>query len=151
MMKDTLIMGKGGYQDSSKEENFSVFHATFSFVRGWHSTLLSQIVLHDSTYFGLHYSVFLVQWLELDTHNGKEHSQVPKSRTTSSIEVRTSKLNRTSAWLKMTFSWITEQDRYIKARVRSWLHGSEVDRHHVRYMLEISDTRALVGQLGKRW
>jgi hypothetical protein len=110
-MKGTLIMGKGGYQDSSKEENFSVFYAIFLFVRGQHSTLSSRIVLHDS--------VFLVQRLESDTQNGKDHSQVLKSRMSSSIEVRTSKWNRSLAQLKTTFHWIPEQDRYKKARVRS--------------------------------
>jgi hypothetical protein len=30
-------------------------------------------------------------------------------------------------------------------------HGSEVDRHHVGYLLKISDTQAPVGQLGKCW
>jgi hypothetical protein len=48
----------------------------------------------------------------------------------------------------MTLSWITKQDRYMKARVRPWRHGSKVDRHHVGYLLEISDTRALTGQNG---
>jgi hypothetical protein len=139
MMKGTLIVGKWGYRDSSKEENFSVFHATFSFVRGWHSTLSSQIVLPNSACFGLHYSVFLVQWHESDTQNGKEDSQVPKSRMTSFIEVRTSKRNWSLARSKMTFPWIPEQDRYMKARVRSWWHDSEVDRHHVGYLLEIND------------
>jgi hypothetical protein len=75
-MKGSLIEGKVGYRDSSKEENFSVFHASFPFMHGQHSTLLSRIVLHDSACFGLHYSVFLVQRLESDTQNGKEHSHV---------------------------------------------------------------------------
>jgi hypothetical protein len=150
-MKGTLIVGKGGYQDSLKEENFSIFHATFTFMRGWHSTLSSWIVLHDSACFGLHYSFLLVQWLESDTQDGKEHSQVPKSRMTSSIEVRTSKQNRSLTRSKTTFPWIPEQDRYMKACMRSWRHGSEVDRHHVVYLLEISDTQAPVGQLGKCW
>jgi hypothetical protein len=57
-------MEKGGHQDSWQEENFSVFHATFPFVRGRHSTLSSQIVLHDFACFGLDYSVFLAQRLE---------------------------------------------------------------------------------------
>jgi hypothetical protein len=63
-MKGTLIMEEGGYYDSSKEENFSVFHATFSFVRGRHSTLSNWVVLHDSACVALHYSIFLVQQLE---------------------------------------------------------------------------------------
>jgi hypothetical protein len=63
-MKGTLIMEEGGYQDSSKEENFLVFHATIPFVRGQHITLSSRIVLHDSTCVALHYSIFLVQQLE---------------------------------------------------------------------------------------
>jgi hypothetical protein len=65
MMRGTLIMEEGGYQDSSKEENFSIFHATFPFVRGRHNTLSNQIVLHDSACAALHYSIFLVQQLEL--------------------------------------------------------------------------------------
>jgi hypothetical protein len=133
--------------DVWREEDSSVSHATFPFEHGQHGTLLNRIVLHDSACIALPYSVVLVQRLKSDTQNGKEHSQVPKSRTTSFIEVRISKLNRTSARLKMTFSWITERDRYMKARVRSWWHGSEVDRHLVGYLLEISDTRALVGQM----
>jgi hypothetical protein len=35
----------------------------------------------------------------------------------------------------------------MKARVRSWWHGSKVNRHHVGYLLEISDTRALLGKM----
>jgi hypothetical protein len=62
-MKGTLIMEEGGYQDSSKEKNFSVFHATFPFVRGRHSTLSNRIVLHDSACVALHYLI-LVQQLE---------------------------------------------------------------------------------------
>jgi hypothetical protein len=64
MMKGTLIMEEGGYYDSTKEENFLVFHATFPFVCGRHSTLSNQIVLHDSACVALHYSIFLVQQLE---------------------------------------------------------------------------------------
>jgi hypothetical protein len=82
-----------------------------------------------------------------NTLNGKELSQIPMSRMTSPTGVRTSKLNRSSALSKMTFSWITKQDSYMKARVRSWWHGSKVDRHHVGYLFEISDTRALLGQM----
>jgi hypothetical protein len=63
-MKGTLIMEEGGYQDSLKEENFSVFHATFSFVRGRHSTLSNWVMLHGSACVALHYSIFLVQQLE---------------------------------------------------------------------------------------
>jgi hypothetical protein len=118
-MKGILIVGKEGYRDSSKEENFSVCYVTFSFMRERHSTLSSQIVLFDSACFGFHYSVFLVQRLELDTQNRKEHSQVPKSRTTSSIVVRTCKQNQSLARSKTTFPWIPEHDRYMKAQVRS--------------------------------
>jgi hypothetical protein len=32
-MKDALVVEEGGYQDSSKEENFSITHVTFPFVR----------------------------------------------------------------------------------------------------------------------
>jgi hypothetical protein len=39
MMKGTLIVEEGGYQDSSKEENFSIFRATFPFMCGRHCTL----------------------------------------------------------------------------------------------------------------
>jgi hypothetical protein len=34
-----------------------------------------------------------------------------------------------------------------KGTVRSWWHGSKVDRHHVGYLLKINDTRALIGQM----
>jgi hypothetical protein len=74
-------------------------------------------------------------------------SQIPMPRATSPIRARTSKLNQSSARSEMTFSWITEQDGYMKARVRSWRHGSNVDRHHVGYLLDIIDTRALLGQM----
>jgi hypothetical protein len=63
-MKGTLIMEEVGYQDSLKEENFSVFDATFPFVRGRRSTLSNRIVLHDSACVALHYSIFLVQQFE---------------------------------------------------------------------------------------
>jgi hypothetical protein len=133
--------------DVWREEDSSVTHYTFPFEHGRHGTLLNRIVLHDFACITLPYPVFLVQRLESDTQNGKEHSQVSKSRTTSFIEVRISKLNWTSARLKMTFSWITEHDRYMKARVRSWRHGSEVDWHLVGYLLKISDTQALLWQM----
>jgi hypothetical protein len=123
-----------------REKDSSITHATFPFEHERHGTLLNQIALHDSSCIVLPYSVFLVQRLESDTQNGKEHSQVPKSRTTSFIEVRISKVNQTSARLKMTFSWIIEQDKYMKARVRSWWHGSEVDWHHVGYLLKRGPT-----------
>jgi hypothetical protein len=58
----------------------------------------------------------------------KEHSQVPKSRTTPSIGVRTSKLNQTLAQSKMIFSWMVGLDGYTKSRARSKWHGSKVDR-----------------------
>jgi hypothetical protein len=32
-MKDALVVEEGGYQDSLKEENFSITHVTFPFVR----------------------------------------------------------------------------------------------------------------------
>jgi hypothetical protein len=95
----------------------------------------------------LHYLVFLVQQLERMLGKGKELSQISMPRTTSPIGVRTSKLNRSSAWSEMTLSWITEQDGYMKTWVRSWWHGSKVDRYHVRYLLEINDTRALIGKM----
>jgi hypothetical protein len=34
-----------------------------------------------------------------------------------------------------------------KGTVRSWWHGSKVDRYHVGYLFKISDTQALVGQM----
>jgi hypothetical protein len=64
MMKGTLFMEEGGYQDSLKEENFLIFYATFSFVRGRHSTLSNWVMLHDSACVALYYSIFLVQQLE---------------------------------------------------------------------------------------
>jgi hypothetical protein len=36
----------------------------------------------------------------------------------------------------------------MKSRMRSKQHGLKVDRHHVGYLLEIGDTRALTGQHG---
>jgi hypothetical protein len=37
-MKDALTPEKGGYWDRWKEDNLSVIYATFTSVRGWHST-----------------------------------------------------------------------------------------------------------------
>jgi hypothetical protein len=84
-MKGTLIVEKGGYQDNSTEENFSVFHATFPFVRGRYNTLSNRIVLHDSAYFGLHYSAFLVQQLKRELGKDEDPSHIPMLRATSSI------------------------------------------------------------------
>jgi hypothetical protein len=51
---------------------------------------------------GLHSSIFLVQWLERMLRKEKELSQIPVTRTTSPIEVRTSKVNRSSTRSNMT-------------------------------------------------
>jgi hypothetical protein len=56
---------------------------------------------------------------QADVRNEKELHQLPMSRMTSPIGVRTSKLNRSSARSKMTFSWITEQDGCTQAHMRS--------------------------------
>jgi hypothetical protein len=64
MMKDVLTVEKKVYKNSSKAENFSVSHTTFSSVRGRHRTLSNRIVLYDSACFGLHYSIFLVHQLD---------------------------------------------------------------------------------------
>jgi hypothetical protein len=37
---------------------------------------------------------------------------------------------------------------FLMSRARSTRHGSKVDRHHVGYLLEISDTWAQIGQNG---
>jgi hypothetical protein len=58
-----------------------------------------------------------------------EFSQIPISRTTYIIGVRTSKLNRSSAWSEMIFSWTIEQGRYMKSWVRSYWHGAEMDNN----------------------
>jgi hypothetical protein len=55
-----------------------------------------------------------------------------------------SKLNQTLARSKMTFSGTLGQEGYTSAQLRSWPHGLRVDRHHVEYSLEISDTWAPV-------
>jgi hypothetical protein len=44
-MNDALVVEEGGYQDSSKEENFPVTHVTFPFVRARPSTLSNQMCL----------------------------------------------------------------------------------------------------------
>jgi hypothetical protein len=72
-------------------------------------------VLHDSIGVVFHYSVFLVQPLERMLGKEKELSQIPMSRTTSPIGVRTSKLNRSSTRSEMIFSWMVEHDGYTKA------------------------------------
>jgi hypothetical protein len=136
-----------GQQDSWKEEDFSVTHATFSSVLGRHSTLCNQIVLPDSTGVVFHYSIFLVQPLEQMLRKGKELSQIPMLRTTSPIGVTTSKLNQSLTWSEMTLSCITEPNGYMKARVRSWWHGSKVDWHHIGYLLKINGSQALIGQM----
>jgi hypothetical protein len=58
------------------------------------------------------------------------------SRTTSPIEVRTSKLNQSSARSEMTLSWITEHDRYMKAQRDHDDMAWKVDCHHVGYLLK---------------
>jgi hypothetical protein len=59
-MKDVLAMEKGGYRDGWKEENISDSHTDFPSMHGRHNTLLNRIVLHDSAWIELHYSIFLV-------------------------------------------------------------------------------------------
>jgi hypothetical protein len=104
-------------------------------------------VVHDPAGVVFHYSVFLVQPLQRMLEKKKELYEILMSRTTSPIDVRTSKLNKSSVRSETTLSWITELDGYMKARVRLCRHGSKVDRHHVGYLLEINDTRALIGQM----
>jgi hypothetical protein len=60
-MKDVLTASQEGQLDVCKEEDTSVTHDTFPFVRGQHNTLLNRIVLCDSACFGLHLSIFVVQ------------------------------------------------------------------------------------------
>jgi hypothetical protein len=104
-------------------------------------------MLQESPGVVLQYSIFLVHQLNRMLKIEKNFLKFQRRGWHHPSGVRTSKLNRSSARSKMTFSWITEQDRYMKAWVRSWWHGLNVERHHVGYLLEISDTRAILGQM----
>jgi hypothetical protein len=73
-------------------------------------------MLHDSAGVVFHYSVFLVKPLKWILGKENELSQIPMSRTTSPIGVRTSKLNRLLTGSKMIFSWMVELDGYTKAQ-----------------------------------
>jgi hypothetical protein len=118
-----------GYQDSWKE-NFSVIHATFPFMNGWHSTLSNRIVLHESTCFGLHYSIFLVQRL----------CRVPMLRTFSN-----SKLDWSLALLKMIFSLGDRTGWIHKVTVEIALTWCRNEQHYLRYWIDLDDSWVSLG------
>jgi hypothetical protein len=137
-------MEKGGHRNSWEGGKLLNLSCNFSFYE-WVISYHCRIGLCFITRSSWSHSIGCLNWkrtLSLSL------SQIPTSRTISSIGVRTSKLNWSSAWSEMTFSWITDQDRYMKARVRPWWHGLKVDWHHVGYLLKISDTWALTGKNG---
>jgi hypothetical protein len=79
---------------------------------------------------------------------GKELSQVPMLRLTPSIGVRTSKLKRSSVRSEVTFSWIEEQDGYIKSHEIETT-GLGVNQHQVGYWTDLVNTKALLALLGQ--
>jgi hypothetical protein len=64
-------------------------------------------------------------------------------RLTPSIGLRTSKLKRPLARLEVTFSWIAEQDGYMKSREIKTI-GLGVNQHKARYEIELVNTKALL-------
>jgi hypothetical protein len=70
-------------------------------------------------------------------------------RLTPSIGVRTSKLKRSSVRSEVTFSWIEEQDGYIKSHEIETT-GLGVNQHQAGYWTDLVNTKALLGQNGYR-
>jgi hypothetical protein len=82
-----------------------------------------------------------------DTLGGEELSQVPMLRLTPSIGVRTSKLKRPLARSKVAFSWIAEQDGYMKScEIKTT--GLGVNQLQAGYWIDLVNTKALLKQNG---
>jgi hypothetical protein len=71
-----------------------------------------------------------------DTMGGGELSQVPMLRLTPSNGARTSKLKQPLARSEVTFSWIAEQDGYMKSHEIKMI-GLEVNQHQVGYWIDL--------------
>jgi hypothetical protein len=82
-------------------------------------------------------------------YEGEESSHVLMLRLTPSIGLRTSKLKRPLARLEVTFSWIAEQDGYMKSREIKTT-GLGVNQHKARYEIELVNTKALLKWIGYR-
>jgi hypothetical protein len=82
-----------------------------------------------------------------DTLGGEKLSQVPMLRLTPSIGVRTSKLKRPLARSEVTFSWMAEQDGYMKScEIKTT--GLGVNQHQAGYWIDLVNTKALLKQNG---
>jgi hypothetical protein len=83
------------------------------------------------------------------TLGGEELSQVQMLRLTLSIGVRTSKLKWSSVRSEATFSWMEEQNGYVKSReIKMTRLG--VNQHQAGYWIDLVNTKALLGQNGFR-
>jgi hypothetical protein len=78
-----------------------------------------------------------------DTLGGEELSQVPMLRLTPSIGARTSKLKRPLARSEATFSWIIEQDGYMKSREIKTT-GLGVNQHKAWYWIDLVNTKSTI-------
>jgi hypothetical protein len=78
-----------------------------------------------------------------DTLGGEELSQVSMLRLTPSIGVRTSKLKRPLTRSEVTFSWIVEQDGYMKLREIKTI-GLGVNQHEAGYWIDLVNTKVLL-------
>jgi hypothetical protein len=70
------------------------------------------------------------------TLGGEELSQVPMLRLTPSNGARTSKLKQPLARSEVTFSWIAEQDDYMKLHEIK-MTGLGVNQHQAGYWIDL--------------
>jgi hypothetical protein len=131
--------------DVWKEEGSSITHATFRFMRGRCDTIVESscasrlyllCIITRSSWPNsfVKCSGSKITSLSADVHRGH---LLPGYKLLDRSELRT--------WLETSFIWIIEQDEYTMTQVRSWQHGTKVAWHHVGYLLNISDARALTG------
>jgi hypothetical protein len=78
-----------------------------------------------------------------DTLGREELSQVPMLRLTPSIGARTSKLKRPLARSEVTFSWIAEQDGYMKSCEIKMI-GLGVNQHKAGYWIDLVNTKSTI-------
>jgi hypothetical protein len=139
-MKDALTMEKQRYWDSCKEENSSVPNAAFSFYT-WmvehfensdHVASITQSPLSGN----------LIKCSEWGETFIKFHAYAD-----SSYWCETSRSKWALAWVEMTFSWM-DRTRWVHEvaceLITTWLKSGST---HVVYLLRISDTWALIGQM----
>jgi hypothetical protein len=128
-----------GHQNS-REEDLHGFPCTFSF-RAWiikhliESDGASQLCLCCTSLFDL-----LGSTTRAEAQKGNEPFHIPKLRATPSIGVGTSKLKRSLARLEVTFSWITEQDGYMKSHEikTTWL---AVNQRKAGYWIDLVNAK----------